>query len=187
MLRSGRRARSAHRSRGAALPDSRRIHRPARRPARRATGALLDLRHPRPVGRHPPRGGRRGLYRADAHPGPGHPVRPCRTRRARRRPDRDRQDRRVHAAHPRAAQGPGEHELLARPPSGPGADPHADPGAGDADRRERGGVWPARAAPQRGRLRRRPDRAADQGAARRGRDPRGHPGPAAWTTWASGP
>ena len=98
MLRSGRRARSAQWSRGAALPDPRRDHDPPDGPARRATGALLDLRHPRPVGRHPPRGRGRGLHRAHPHPGPGDPVRPCRSRRPRRRPDRDRQDRRVHPA-----------------------------------------------------------------------------------------
>ena len=36
---------------------------------------------------------------------------------------------------PGAPQGPGQHELLAGPPSGPGADGDADPRAGDADRR----------------------------------------------------
>ncbi len=146
--------------------------------ARRATGALLDLRPSRPVGRHPPRRRGRGLYRTHPHPGQGHPARARRSRRPRRRPDRDRQDRGLHAADPRAAEGPGELELLARAPPGPGPDGDADPRAGDADRRQRRGLRPPRPAPHGRRLRRRPDRAPDQGAAVRGRDPRRDAGPA---------
>ena len=96
----------------------------------------------------------------------------ARTRRPRRRPDRHRQDRRLHAAHPRPAAAPRQHLVLAGPPPGPRPDPRAHARARDAGRRERPDVRPDRAAALDRRLRRHPHGSADQGPARRGRDPR---------------
>ena len=65
-----------------------------------------------------------------------------------------------------------QHHLLARPPPGPRPDPRPDPRARDAGRRERPDVRPDGPAPLDRGLRRDPDGSADQGPPRRHRDPR---------------
>ena len=103
----------------------------------------------------------KGIRRADADPGEGHPHDPVRTRRHRRRANRHRQDRGIRAAAARTTRRRSGRAHHAR------AGDRADPRAGRADRRERARLRQAPAAALRDDLRRRGRRPADPGAAAR--------------------
>ena len=128
--------------------------RPRRAPSARAGGGRLRDAHP--------------------DPGPGHPDRAGRARPARHRPDRHRQDRGLRAAHPAPARRQGRAPAARRLPR-PGAEPDAR--AVLADRRQLPRLRQAPRPVGRGGVRRRPARAAAQGARGRHRRARRHAGP----------
>ncbi len=121
-----------------------------------------------------------GYDRAHARPGGGDPPRPRRTRRPRGSPDGHRQDRRVRPADPRSPAArtptPASRRLDTRSASLILVPTRELAMQVDESVRH---LWPDRSPAPGGRLRRDPDRAADQGAAWRDRDPRRHAGSAA--------
>ena len=123
---------------------------------------------------------RRGLHGADARPGTGHPARARRARRPGRAQTGTGKTAAFALPDPRPAAAPHANtSLLARPPPGPLPRPDPDARAGRPGRRR-----PSRPTVDTCRSARRSSTAAcrstpDQGAARRGRDPRRHAGPPA--------